>query len=285
MDSFAFRVANLLAGNPENAAALEITLTGPDLEFSQDTRLAVCGAEFSGVRSWRPLVARAGERLVLGECVKGCRAYLAVAGGISVEPVLGSRSTYLRGGFGGFKGRALRDGDKLETGANPAGPPPSGPAALFFVSPFFLPPYSASPTVRVVAGAQAGEFARGLFAGDFEVTARSDRMGLRLGGRQVARQSGVELRSAPAVPGSIQVPPDGHPIVLMVDAQSIGGYPLAAHVISVDLPLVAQLRPRDTLRFSEVPLAEAQRLLVEREREMALLREGIRQHLRRHAGA
>jgi antagonist of KipI len=279
MDPFAFRVANLLAGNPENAAGLEITLCGPELEFSEAARLALCGADFSGLPSWRPLVVRAGERVRIGECRKGCRAYLAIAGGISVPPVLGSRSTYLRGGLGGFNGRALRDGDRLEIGVGPAGPASSGPAVSFFVAPSLLPAYSESATVRVVRGAQAGEFAGGLYAQEFKVTPQSDRMGLRLSGKAVERRSGGELVSAAVAPGTIQVPPDGQPIVLMADAQPIGGYPRAAHVAAVDLPILAQLRPGDPLRFCEVPLDEAQHLLLKRERELAVLREGVRQRL------
>ncbi len=279
MDPFALRVANMLAGNPEDMAALEITLSGPEIEFARDVRIAICGAEFSGLPSWRPLLARAGERVRFGECRKGCRAYLAVAGGISVPQVLGSRSTYLRGGIGGFHGRALRDGDILEEGSDPAAPAPRRLEVSFFVSPSLMPAYSASPTIRVVRGAQAGEFFEALCAGQFQVTARSDRMGLRLGGGAIGRHPGGELASSAVAPGTIQVPPDGQPIVLMADAQSIGGYPQVAHVITVDLPMLAQLRPVDALRFREVPLDEAQHELLKRERELAVLREGVRQRL------
>jgi antagonist of KipI len=279
MDPFALRVANLLAGNPEDAACLEITLAGPELEFSEDARLALCGGDFSGLPSWRPIVVRAGERVRVGECRSGCRACLAIAGGISVPPVLGSRSTYLRGGFGGFEGRALRDGDRLGIGIDPAGPASAGRPVSFFVAPSLLPVYSRSPVVRAVRGAQAGEFADGLYSGEFTVTPQSDRMGLRLSGKAIARTSGGELVSAAVAPGTIQVPPDGQPIVLMADAQSIGGYPQAAHAAAVDLPILAQLRPGDSLRFHEVPLDEAQHLLLRRERELAVLREGVRQRL------
>jgi antagonist of KipI len=278
MDPFAFRVANLLAGNPEDAAALEITLSGPELEFSATARIALCGADFSGLPSWRPLVVPAGERVRFGECRKGCRAYLAIAGGISVPPVLESRSTYLRGAFGGFNGRALRDGDRLEIGSGPAGSASGGPAVSFFVAPSNLHVYSDPPVVRAVRGAQAGEFADSLYSEEFKVTPKSDRMGLRLSGTAIVRRSSVELPSAAVAPGTVQVPPDGQPIVLMADAQSIGGYPQVAHVASVDLPILAQLRPGDSLRFHEVLLDEAQLLLLKREHELAILREGVRQH-------
>jgi len=279
MDLFAFRVANLLAGNSEDAAGLEITLSGPELEFSEAARIAICGAEFSGLQSWRPLDVPAGARVRFAQCRKGCRAYLAIAGGISVPPVLGSRSTYLRGGLGGFHGRALCDGDVLEIGSVPKGQAPRGPAASFFVAPSLLPAYAASPTLRVVRGAQAGEFDGSLFAEEFVVTPHSDRMGLRLSGKAIVRRSGGELASAPVAPGTIQVPPDGQPIVLMADAQSLGGYPQAAHVAAVDLPVLAQVCPGDLVRFREVPLDEAQLLILRRERELAILREGVRQRL------
>jgi len=279
MDPFAFRVANLLVGNPEDAAGLEITLSGLELEFPEAARIALCGADFSGVPSWRPLVVKAGERVRLGECRKGCRGYLAVAGGISVPPVLGSRSTYLRAGLGGLDGRMLRDGDKLEIGSDPASPAPNGQSGSFFVAPSIIPAYSKSPTIRVLRGAQAGELEKGLYEEEFTVSPRSDRMGLRLNGKAIARRSGADPASAAVVPGTVQVPPDGQPIVLMADAQSIGGYPQAAHVIGVDMPIVAQLRPGDTLRFGEVLLDEAQRLLLRRERELAFLRESVRQRL------
>jgi antagonist of KipI len=279
MDPFAFRIANLLVGNPDDAAALEITLLGPELEFSADARIALCGATFSGLPSWRPLIARAGERVRFGECLKGSRAYLAMGGGIAVPAVLGSRSTHLPAGIGGFEGRALRDGDRLELYPDPLGPVSRAPPPAFYVSSSLLPRYSAAADVRVVKGAQAGEFGTGLFEGVFEATSRSDRMGLRLKGNPIVRNSGSELASAAAAPGTIQVPPDGQPIILMADAQSIGGYAQAAHVVSVDRPLVAQLRPQDRLQFREVSHDEAQHLLLTRERELAILREGVRQRL------
>ena len=159
------------------------------------------------------------------------------------------------------------------------GPASAGRPVSFFVAPSLLPVYSRSPVVRAVRGAQAGEFADGLYSGEFTVTPQSDRMGLRLSGKAIARTSGGEFVSAAVAPGTIQVPPDGQPIVLMADAQSIGGYPQAAHAAAVDLPILAQLRPGDSLRFHEVPLDEAQHLLLRRERELAVLREGVRQRL------
>ncbi|MEO6874013.1 MAG: biotin-dependent carboxyltransferase family protein [Opitutaceae bacterium] len=276
MDAFALRLANLLVGNAEGAAALECTLLGPELVFSADTVIAVGGADFDGLAAWQPRAMRAGERVKLGVANRGCRGYLAVAGGIDVPLVLGSRSTYLRGGFGGFKGRPLRDGDVV------AVPDVARKLADHWrIDPRILPAYSAAPTVRVIRGAQMDEFGGALFAAEFKLLPQSDRMGLRLGGSKLMRIGGAgELVSTAVTSGTIQVPPDGQPIVLMADAQTLGGYPQVAHVISVDQPLIAQLRPGDRLKFAEVPLEEAHRLALVRDHVIAILHEGLAQKFR-----
>ena len=269
MDVFALRVVNLLVGNPENAAALEFTLRGPELEFSADTVVAVGGAEFGALPRWQPIRIVAATRLNFNAASWGCRGYLAIAGGLELAPVLGSRSTYLRAALGGYAGRALRDGDVLRA----AGLAPQV-TGRWHIDERILPAYSASPVVRVVRGAQAEEFGP-LAEATFSVSPKSDRMGLRLAGPALPRKVTGDLISRTVVPGTIQVPPDGQPIVLMADAQTIGGYPQIAHVISVDLPLVAQLRPGDSVRFREVTLAEAHALLLARERALAILHEGL----------
>ncbi len=276
MDPFALRMANLLVGNAEDAAAFECTLVGPELVFSADTVIAVCGAEFPGIPAWQPIAVRAGERIRLGVVSRGCRACLAVAGGIDVPPFLGSRSTYLRGQVGGFQGRALREGDVL------AVPDVARRVEEHWrIDPRILPEYSPETVVRVVRGAQLEDFGGALFDAEFRIMHKSDRMGVRLGGAKLARIGGLpEMISAAVAPGTLQVPPDGQPIVLMADAQTIGGYPQAAHVVSVDLPLVAQLRPGDRVRFAEVPLDEAHRLILAREHMFAILHEGLAQKLR-----
>ena len=275
MDSFAHRVANLLVGNPENAATLECALVGPDLIFGADALIAVTGAAFEAIPGWRPVEVRAGQRLTLGAARNGCRGYIAVAGGIDVPVVLGSRSTYLRGGFGGFEGRALHDGDRLAVQTVP-----HRVADHWRIDERILPAYSSEPTVRVVRGAQAEEFGRVLFGEEFKILPQSDRMGVRLGGPRLVRIGGkVDLVSSAVAPGTVQIPPDGQPIILMADAQTIGGYPKVAHVISVDLPLVAQLRPGDRVKFAEVSLAEAQDFAHAREHVLAILHEGLNQKI------
>lgn len=273
-DSFAARLANLLVGNPETAAALEFTLVGPELEFLHDTVIAIAGAEFEALPRCQPIQMAAGSRLRLGAARSGYRGYLAIAGGIAVPPLLGSRSTHVRAVFGGLAGRPLRDGDCLPV-------PHSVPrlSGRWRIDERILPAYSSAPVVRVVAGAERAEFGSEFFTEEFKVSAQSDRMGLRLAGPEVVRTSNRELLSSAVAPGTIQVPPDGRPIVLLSDAQTIGGYPRIAHVIGVDLPLVAQLRPGDRIRFREVSLEEAHVLALAREHAIAMLREGLAQKL------
>ncbi len=270
VDSFAGRLANLLVGNVEDAAVLECTLVGPELRFKEETWIAIAGAEFSRVRSWRPVHVAAGGVVRLGHAVSGCRGYLAIAGGFDVAEVLGSRSTYIRAGLGGLDGRALSTGDVLTAPLLIR-----QPRGRWHIDPRILPHYGSPACVRVVTGAQAPEFGAGLFDAEFRVAPQSDRMGARLTGPALERRSAVELGSQTVVPGTVQVPPDGQPIVLLADAQTIGGYPQIAHVISVDLPLIAQLRPGDAVRFREVTLSDAHALALARARALAMLREGL----------
>jgi antagonist of KipI len=270
MDRFALRIANLLVGNHEGTAGLEFTVRGPELEFTADALVAATGADFGGLALWQPTLVRAGQVVRFANARKGCRGYLAIAGGFDVPPVLGSRSTFLRGRVGGLSGRALHDGDTL-----PAPGSVRHASEHWHIDPRILPAYSAAPVVRVVSGAQAEDFDTTLYDANYEVSPQSDRMGFRLRGPTLQRAVPRELRSATVSPGTIQVPPDGQPIVLMADAQTIGGYPQIGHVASVDLPLVAQLGPGDTLRFARVTLDEAREATLARERVIGMLRQGL----------
>jgi len=274
VDTFALRLANLLVGNSESAAGLEFTLVGPELYFRSDTIVALGGAAFEGWPVWKPLRVRAGTRIQFGAARHGCRGYLALAGGIAVPEVLGSRSTHVRARLGGCHGRPLRAGDVLVV--------PEVPRTLqehWQIDPRLLPPYSRDPVVRVVSGPDAGDFGGEFLASVFTVTSQSDRMGMRLRGPTLNRRVQADAASAPVVPGTVQVPPNGEPIVLLADAQTLGGYPQIAHVIGLDLPLVAQLRPGDRLRFREVSLAEAQEHTRTRERALAVLKQGLARKL------
>jgi antagonist of KipI len=275
VDPFALRIANLLVGNAEGAPALEVTLTGPELEFSEAAWVAVCGAHFEGIVPWRPIRVEAGGRLKFGQRTLGCRACISIAGGFDVEPVMDGRGTFLAAGFGGFQGRPLRDGDVL--GSIPVGHEPTG---RWSIDERALPHYSREPSIRVMPGAQDAEFGGDLYAGRFSVTARSNRMGIRLDGAKLARSGGAELLSTAVAPGTIQVPPDGNPIVLMADAQTLGGYPRIAHVASVDIPLLAQLAPGDHVHFTRTTVREAHGLARAQEHTLGLLRQGIAQKIR-----
>ncbi len=297
MDEWSHRVANLLAGNRADEATLEITLMGPSLAFDETALVAIVGADLSPrigdapVPMNRPVLVRAGSQLDFGRRAFGCRAYLAVHGGFAVEPVMGSRSTYLRAGFGGFEGRALRKGDTLPVSeGDPRGVYSSLERSLASGGDAFatLPedalagithPATGPRALRAVKGQQWEAFteeARMQFLGaEFRVNANSDRMGYRLEGPALMLRSPLEMISEGVAFGTVQVPPDGNPIVLMADRQTAGGYPKIAAVAGVDLPLLAQTVPQQGVRFELVALEDAQRLYLERETEIDRIRRSI----------
>jgi biotin-dependent carboxylase-like uncharacterized protein len=265
MDAFALAAANRLVGNSPGAAGLEITAGGAELAFARPTRLALAGADLGATLGGRPLplwaavLADAGARLRFAgrRGAWGARAYLAVAGGVDVPLVLGSRATDLGGGFGGLAGRPLRPGDTLAVG--PA-PPAAASAGLRWPA-GQRPPYGPAPRLRLLPGPHLDCFAEGaleaLAAAALRVSVTSNRMGYRLEGVTLPYARPCSLPSLGVVPGAVQVPPDGAPILLMADAQTTGGYPLVGAVASADLPLAAQLLPGDTLRLIPAGLDEA----------------------------
>lgn len=270
-DEMAARIANLLVGNPEDAAGLEFTLAGPELRFERDVWIAIGGGEFAGLASWTPHRVTAGTTLRIGEARQGCRGFLAVSGGIDVPKVLGGCGAHLRAGFGGGFGRALRAGDALPVGPDDGG----APRGRWRIDPRLLPRYSADAEVRLIP--RDGFAPDGGKTGWLKVSPKSDRMGLRLEEPIPMGEGAANLASAPVAPGVVQVPPDGRPIVLLADAQTIGGYPQLGQVATVDLPVVAQLRPGERMRFRMITLAEARERLAARERGLALLREGLKE--------
>ncbi|MCC6611750.1 MAG: biotin-dependent carboxyltransferase family protein [Burkholderiales bacterium] len=294
MDEWAHRLANLLVGNGEDEATLEITLQGPTLRFEAPALVAVCGAALAArvdrapLAHSRPVLLRAGAVLEFRALERGCRAYLAVRGGIRVPLVMGSRSTYVRAGLGGLEGRALRKGDRLPIALYAPGWYPALDAAMRSGdAPCASERWSVGPTaasagvrpVRVIAGPQWELFSqesRALFLGaEFRVSVNSDRMGYRLSGASIKPRRATEMISEAVAFGTVQVPPDGNPIILMADRQTTGGYPKIAQVAAVELPRLAQTRPLERLRFELVTLAEAQRAYLERERELATIRGSI----------
>jgi len=270
MDRPSLSVANLLVGNAENAAGLEMTLVGAEVEFDGEVWVAVMGADMGAVQRGRPLRVKAGERLKFGPARTGARTYLAIAGGIQIETVLGGRGTDLRAGLGIFRGRPLKAGDGL-----PLASPERKIGVGWWVRPTLFGEEVGSREVRILAGSECGEFARGMEDGEFRVSRRSDRMGIFLEGQKLVRTVNRELLSSAVAPGTVQVPPEGAPIVLMADAQTIGGYPRIAHVIAVDLPILAQMRSGEAVKFRMVDLAEAHQCARRRARDFGLLREGL----------
>ncbi|MGI8431518.1 MAG: biotin-dependent carboxyltransferase family protein [Chthoniobacterales bacterium] len=274
LDAHAARVANLVLGNPEEAALLEVTLGPVRLRFSDERVVACCGADL-GISLGKPIRVLPHETLDLAAPSRGCRGWLAISGGIDLPPVLGSRATDLRGNFGGWKGRALREGDEL-----PLGPAtPAGPSEDWRAPNEWAQTAAAHPVLRVVAGAEWKTFtlaAQSAFLNtSFAVSAQADRMGARLKGAQLARTKNVELISEAVAPGTIQVAHDRQPILLLGDCQTIGGYPKIAHVITVDLPIAAQLRPHDAVRFQLVTMEEAHDLFAVRALGIARFQVGL----------
>jgi antagonist of KipI len=288
LDSFGLRVANLLAGNDEGAAGLEISLGGLQLRFEDERVLAWCGGDFdvrvgsSALPAGHAGSVRAGEKLKIGTPKVGCRSWLAISGGIDIEPVLKSRSTDLRAGFGGYQGRALRDRDVLPLGMWPGSPTPATGISAWTASHDWVSPAKPKPILRFIRGVDWSRFSEATIQRfkehEFAISADSDRMGVRLEGPELKRVDESDLVSAAVAPGTIQVPPSGKPILLLGDCQTIGGYPKMAHVITIDLGVAAQLRAGDHVRFSEVSLADANRLLLERERQLELFRVGLSLH-------
>jgi antagonist of KipI len=294
LDPHALRVANLLAGNNELAAGLEITLGGLRLRFNDPRVIAWCGGEFEArlgptlVPAGHSTLIQQGEELTIDRAKTGCRAWVAISGGIDVAPVLGSRSTDLRANFGGFDGRALRDADEVPLGINSEHTEilidklNEEKIARWKPAHDWSSPARREPILRFVRGSNSDRFDDVTFqrftAERFIVSPDSDRMGARFESPELKRNDDVDLVSEAVAPGTIQVPPAGKPILLLGDCQTIGGYPKIAHVITVDLPIAAQLRPGDQVRFREVSLADAHQLLIERERNLEQFRRGLEPH-------
>ncbi|SDE29928.1 biotin-dependent carboxyltransferase family protein [Sporomusa acidovorans] len=298
MDSYALRVANILVGNEEGEGALEMTLMGPSLRLEQDTLLAITGGNMApavngaAVPLWRPVFVKQGSVLEFKGCKPGCRTYLAVAGGFAIPPVMGSKSTYLRAGIGGFHGRALQQGDILPLTSSL--PEQAGrlvkqlagklqgkffAATDWHAAKMHIPQSSAPIQVRVTCGSQYEQFTADsktrFFNQPFQVAAQSDRMGYRLSGMVLELKEPSEMISEAVALGTVQVPPDGKPIILLADRQTAGGYPKIAQVAAVDIALIAQARPGDHIKFQEISHIAAEQLYLEREAYLQQLKQAI----------
>ena len=278
-DPVALRAGNLLVGNAEGAAGLEMTLVGGSFRFDGAAVVAITGADFGPTLDGRPLPAWSacridpGQILTIGPTRSSARSYLLVWGGILVPEILGSAATHLLGAIGGVEGRALRARDRLSVGpVDESGPPfrtglPIDPEAL---KPLALAARRALPVaIRVTEGPSADRFGpqavRTLTAAPYTVLEESNRTGLRLRGAPIPPPLSGRMVSEGMFAGAIQITQAEQPILLGVDHQTTGGYPAVAGVISADLPRVGQLRPRDEIRFEVVGLDEARAILLEQE--------------------
>jgi len=280
LDPISLRLANLLVGNLECTAGLECVSGRLRLRFHDERILAWSGGEFE---------VRLGDKLVpVLHCARvstdieilpqrGGRAWLAISGGINVPEILGSRATDLRAHFGGWEGRALRDGDELPLGVESELCARVRDEIPDHVSDWSAPRFvGRGKPLRIIRGKNWDDnIGAKLLAQKFRVAMNSDRMGLRLESEEIASANRRELVSEAVTPGTIQLPPSGAPVVLLQGCQTIGGYPKIAHVITVDLGYAAQLQPLDEVRFELIELEEARQLLRKREREIALFRAGL----------
>jgi biotin-dependent carboxylase-like uncharacterized protein len=272
MDFFALAATNAIAGNPLDAAVLEWALGGGTLRLDRDCVFAMVGASARTTLSGRIVApctttyARSGEELTVEQIQRGRFLYLAFDGGISVPTLLGSRSTYLPGHFGGYEGRMLRTGDSIALGP----PPATHPIEDFHCAADLMPRYD-SGIVHVTSGPQASLFDesvwRNLTENEYRISTASDRTGYKLEGQSLGKFTST-LPSEAGCPGSIQVPGDGFPIALMADAPTIGGYPKIAVASEADLPILAQRRPGETVRFELITIEQSQRALRRRQSDL-----------------
>lgn len=279
MDKAAARAINIILGNPESAAVLETHFPAFEIEFDADTVFAIGGADLEAsvdglpVRNWRTLSASKGTVLNFKQKHLGERAYIAVQGGLRGDDWLGSVSTNLIAGLGGYSGRKLAAGDRIECGD-------AQEFASSEVGYSLIPRYSKHPTVRVLAGSEfdllTAPSERSFRKESFALTNDCNRMGYRLSGPALHLLQSREMVSSAVCFGTVQLLPDGQLILLMADHQTSGGYPRIASVISVDLPLLAQCGPHDQVRFEIVSIDEAEQLALQFEKELNFLRVGCR---------
>lgn len=266
MDRYAYRVANLLVGNQANAATIEMTMLGAAFKFDESQLVAICGADMQAkldgksVSNWSSFIAPKGSELRFEYAITGCRAYLAVRGGIQVPSVLGSRSTYTRAKVGGLQGRALQQGDMLDIGKDFGRE--ARPREL---AAEFIPRYEQQIGLRVLLGPQDDMFTAEaidtFFRSEYTISDEADRMGYRLEGAKISHLGKADIISDALPLGAIQIPAHGMPIIMMADRQTTGGYAKIGTVIGPDLAKLAQAKPGDKIRFENITEQEAVKVL------------------------
>ncbi|MDQ3061242.1 MAG: biotin-dependent carboxyltransferase family protein [Acidobacteriota bacterium] len=289
VDKTAVRLINILLGNNENEAVLEMHFPAPKFLFEEAAVIALGGANFGAklddepIENWRPYFIEKNQSLIFTKKVFGNRAYLSIKGGFNIEKWLGSASTNLTAEIGGFEGRSLQKNDQLvfNSGFKIQNSKfrIQNSKFLYKISRNLTPRYSSFPTVRVIAGAEyeqmTGLSEQNFLKQDFTISNDSNRMGFRLNGEPLYLIDKIELVSSAVEFGTMQFLPDGQLIILMADHQTSGGYPRIAHVVSTDLPILAQLGANDKVGFEIISLEEAERLLLEFEKDLNFLKIGV----------
>lgn len=279
MDDYSLRVANMLVGNDEYEACIESLIIGPTIEFDQRSIIAITGADLGpmlngiSIDMYRSYIVSRGDILSFSGVKNGCRAYIAFGGGIDVPIIMGSKSTYFKGNLGGYKGRELRDDDyikllKFDGNINSILPKK------------YVKEYDKEIILRAIRGPQDNMFdsknIKTFYNSVYNITNECDRMGYRLSGNKINHLDGADIVSDGIAFGAIQIPGHGNPIIMMSDRQTVGGYTKIANVISVDLCKLAQGKPGDKVRFKEVDIYEAHRILKRYEDEIAGIKENIK---------
>jgi biotin-dependent carboxylase-like uncharacterized protein len=270
MDLFSYQLANYLVGNKPESACLETTFTGPEIIFTEPGTIAICGADMDpavngkSISLNKTISVNGGDRLTFSGLKNGCRSYIAFAGGLNVPLLMGSRSTYLRGKIGGFEGRALKAGDELPLGKI------TGKIRIKEIPGKLIPRYQSFQTIQIIPGPEIKRFEREaiqyFLTSEYKVSEQSDRMGYRLSGHPLNQQlPNTGIISSGISSGTIQIPGDGQPIILMADRQTVGGYARIANVASIDLTLIAQLKPGDCIHFREISVGKAQEIFAVRQ--------------------
>lgn len=298
MDTYSMRLANILVGNDENEAVIEITMLGPSLGLSKGSLICIVGADLSPringrkVPFSRPIYIREDCILEFGACISGCRCYLAAAGGFDIPVFMESKSTYLRAKIGGKEGRALQKNDVLKLGniselsmkiikkiITEADLNESFAFSSWYAN-IYKNQSSGTAVIRVFEGRQFKCFSKEsieeFFNSPFSIDSKSDRMGYRLNGPKIELEDKIEMISEEVSFGTIQIPPDGNPIILLADRATAGGYPKIAHVAAYDLPKLVQLKPFDKIKFKKITIREAEVLYLKRERYIAELKESVK---------
>lgn len=279
MDPLSLRLANILVGNEESKAALEVTLVGPHLQFRSDGVIAITGGNFSPklngrtITMWKALKVNKGDELRFGNYIDGCRAYIAFSGGIQTPKVMGSQSTFIRGSYGGIEGRALKTGDRLPVGISYR---KMDDIVGRRIRPEDIPDFVTARPIQLILGPHEQEFTDESLVSflnqPYSVSNESDRMGYRLQGPVLKHVNKPDIISDFITVGTIQVPGSGQPIIHMADCGTSGGYTKIGVIITTDLSYVAQRKPGDTIMFQPVEIKEAQLQLRKQERLIADLR-------------